>query len=206
MSSILLATRNAHKTREFAALLGPAFPVTDLTSADHLPVVEETGATFAENAILKATTISRLVGETVVADDSGLEVTSLGGAPGVYSARYAATAATDEQNVIKLLAALRERGAGMKERKAQFRCVLALARKGETIGLFDGTVHGHVAHAPTGVAGFGYDPVFVPEGYDRTFAELGDTVKNKISHRARAVAKLRDYLFEKEKGGEIRRP
>jgi XTP/dITP diphosphohydrolase len=190
---LLLATRNAHKTREFATVLAADFAVTDLTGRSDLPEVEETGSTFEENATLKAVTISRDVAGLVVADDSGLEVDALGGAPGVYSARYAGERATDSANVAKLLSAL----AAIKEeqgRSAQFRCVLALARGGELLALFDGVVRGAITAQAAGANGFGYDPIFRPEGTDRTFAELGADAKNAISHRARAIAKLRRFL------------
>ncbi|MDQ6859605.1 MAG: RdgB/HAM1 family non-canonical purine NTP pyrophosphatase [Verrucomicrobiota bacterium] len=201
MQFVLLATRNALKTREFAALTGSEFTVRDATSIPGLAMVEETGATFTENAILKATAISRIVPGLVVADDSGLEVDSLGGAPGVFSARYAGEHASDHENVAKLLATMR--GA---DRAAQFRCVLALSENGETVATFDGVVRGRIADSAAGWNGFGYDPVFVPEGYEQTFAQLGDAVKSAISHRARAAAQLLDYLRENKKGGEDRRP
>ena len=152
--------------------------------------------------MLKAAAASCALPGLIVADDSGLEVHYLGGAPGVYSARYAGENATDEENVAKLLAALRN----TPEREAQFRCVLALAEAGNTIAIFEGIVHGRIALSQAGSGGFGYDPVFVPDGYDRTFAELGPEVKNALSHRARAAAQLRDYLLTNKKGGAKRRP
>ncbi len=193
MRLLLLATRNAHKTREFAALLGPEFEVSDLTGSGDLPEVKETGSTFEENARLKAITISRLVPGLVVADDSGLEVDSLGGAPGVYSARYAGERPTDSANVDKLLSEL----ASLQDpnhRTAQFRCVLAVAREGQLLRLFQGVVRGVITSQPAGTTGFGYDPVFLPEGSHRTFAELGAEAKNAISHRASAVSQLRGFL------------
>lgn len=202
MTSLVLATRNAHKTEELAALLGAEFSVRDLSVLSQLPAIDETGNTFAENAELKAVTVSRIVSGLVVADDSGLEVDSLGGAPGVYSARYAGFDASDEENVAKLL---RELKAG-DQRAAQFRCVLALACDGQVIALFDGVVRGEIALAPSGANGFGYDPIFVPEGFKKTFAELGSAVKNQLSHRARAASRLRDHLLGNKKGGEDRRP
>ena len=201
MLTLLLATRNAHKTREFSELLGGEATVTDLTDRPDFESVEETGQTFEENAILKANAAAARTSGLVVADDSGLEVDSLGGAPGVYSARYAGENASDADNVAKLLAAL-----SGDDRRAQFRCVLALVSRGETAALFEGVARGYIADHPAGADGFGYDPVFVPKGYDRTFAELGPAVKNALSHRARAVAQLRDYLLEYKKGGETRRP
>ena len=192
---LVLATRNAHKTAEFAAILGPQFVVRDLVGARGLPAITETGSTFAENATLKATGISNLVPELVVADDSGLEVDALGGAPGVYSARYAGAHATDAQNISKLLLELRNSGATGVERRAQFRCALVLAKRGEILRAVEGNVIGRITDVAQGSGGFGYDPVFVPEGYRRTFAELGLAVKSRISHRAKAIQQLRDYLL-----------
>ena len=187
---LLLATRNTHKTREFAQLLGNAFQVSDLSSRSDLPIVEETGSTFAENATLKAVAISKCVSGFVVADDSGLEVDALNGAPGIFSARYAGQKATDAENVAKLLREL----SGRTPARARFRCVIALAREGELIRSFDGVVDGHIVDRARGTHGFGYDPVFVPDGFMETFAELGRKVKNDVSHRARAVGQLREFL------------
>ena len=189
MRPLLLATRNAHKTREFAEILGAEFQVQDLTTTD-LAAAEETGRTFAENATLKALAVSRVVDELVVADDSGLEVDALKRAPGVYSARYAGENATDEANVAKLLAAL----ALTKDRAARFTCVIAVAQSGQLLATFTGTVEGAIARSRSGEHGFGYDPVFVPEHHAQTFAELPAAVKNRISHRARAIEQLRAYL------------
>ena len=174
-------------------MLGEEFTVRDLTARSDLPEVEESGSTFAENATLKAVTISRLVPDLVVADDSGLEVDLLGGAPGVYSARYAGERATDADNIAKLLAELAALRIG-DETGAQFRCVLAVAENGRVLHLFDGVVRGVITPRAAGVHGFGYDPVFKPEGSDRTFAELGESAKNAISHRSRAVVQLRAFL------------
>ena len=193
MRHLVLATRNAHKTGEFAALLGPDFTVTDLTQRSDLPEIEETGTTFEENAGLKALAISRLVSGLVAADDSGLEVEALGGAPGIYSARYAGPGASDADNVARLLGDLA--ASGVKHNaEAQFRCVLAVAREGRLLRLFHGVVRGVITSQPAGAAGFGYDPIFKPDGSDRTFAELGAAAKNAISHRARAVTQLRSFL------------
>jgi XTP/dITP diphosphohydrolase len=180
---LLLATRNAHKTREFAQLLGNEFKVVDLDSFPQFEAVEETGGTFAENAILKAITASGKIVDLVLADDSGLEVDALGGAPGIYSARYAGESATDEQNVTKLLRELEL----MSDRSARFRCVLALACGGKLLGTFEGVAEGVIIDAPRGSAGFGYDPIFVPNGFEQTFAELRSEIKNQISHRAKAI-------------------
>ena len=194
MPRLILATRNAHKTREFAEILGGGFVVSDLTGMENVPLVEETGATFEENAILKALSASRSLPGFVVSDDSGLEVALLGGAPGVRSARYAGENATDGENVAKVLAELRKKGAATRECAACFQCVLALAEAGEIVRTFHGTVRGSIVPRPRGARGFGYDPIFVPEGHAQTFAELGGAVKNRLSHRAQAIARLRDYF------------
>jgi XTP/dITP diphosphohydrolase len=191
---LLLATRNSHKTREFAEILGADFAIRDLSRESELPVIEETGATFAENAALKAMATSKqFPGVLVVGDDSGLEVDALNGAPGVYSARYAGEGASDIQNVAKLLAELREH-ASSRPSAARFRCVLALAKEGESLASFEGVVEGTIVEAPRGSDGFGYDPVFQPLGSTRTFAELSPATKNEISHRARAIQLLRANL------------
>ena len=190
---LLIATRNAHKTREFAQLLGSEFRVSDLTEHPGIPVVSENGKSFAENAIIKAVAASKNVDCLVVADDSGLEVHALGGAPGIFSARYAGENATDVQNVEKLLRELCAQSVPTS-RRARFRCVLAVARRGELIDTVDGTVEGNIAEEPRGQDGFGYDPIFVPAGFDHTFAEMPVELKNQLSHRARAVVALRERL------------
>jgi XTP/dITP diphosphohydrolase len=195
MRHLLLATRNAHKTLEFSEILGPQFVVRDLCGESETPVVEETGSTFVENAILKAVAISKQFRGLVVADDSGLEVDALGGAPGVYSARYAGLGASDRDNVARLLSELRQRR-GRPPITARFRCVLALARAGQTLATFDGVVEGTIVESPRGSSGFGYDPVFQPIGSTKTFAELAADEKNQISHRARAIELLRAKLEE----------
>lgn len=193
MHQLLLATRNPHKTREFAEILGPGFGVRDLVDVAQLPVIEETGRTFEANAVLKAVETSKHFPELVVADDSGLEVDALEGAPGIYSARYAGEKATDAANVAKLLGELARRDPAPDS--ARFRCSLALARHGELLGIFEGVIAGTIVRVPRGSAGFGYDPVFRPEGYDQTFAELSPADKNRISHRARAIGSLRAALL-----------
>ncbi|MDQ6765856.1 MAG: RdgB/HAM1 family non-canonical purine NTP pyrophosphatase [Verrucomicrobiota bacterium] len=194
MIPLLLATRNAHKTAEFTKILGGEFAVTDLSSRSELPEVEESGETFGENALLKALAVSGVVSTLVVADDSGLEVDALEGRPGVYSARYAGEGATDERNVAKLLEELR--GVAPSLRTGRFRCALALAREGKTLATFLGSVEGVIADWPRGKNGFGYDPVFVPVAFEQTFAELGEAVKNTISHRANTIRQLRRWLTD----------
>ena len=194
MLRLLLATRNAHKTREFAEILGKEFEVCDFSSVPHALEVEETGTTFEENAVLKALAPSQDRHLFVVADDSGLEVDALDGAPGIHSARYSGQDATDQQNVDKLLSELARRNVSPPKRIARFRCVIALARDGKLLKTFEGIVDGIIVDLPRGEHGFGYDPIFVPNGFDRTFAELPAETKNEISHRAQAARKLAHYL------------
>ena len=197
MFRLLLATHNAHKTREFAQILGPDCEVSDLSSKPDVPKVEENGRTFEENAIAKAVAVSRAVTGLVVADDSGLEVPALGGAPGVYSARYAGAEAKDHENVAKLLSELAVNKLEGASRRARFYCALALACQGELIAVLHGDVTGVIAERPRGDQGFGYDPVFVPAGFDQTFAEMGEEVKNQISHRAQALRGLQQWFARK---------
>jgi XTP/dITP diphosphohydrolase len=152
----------------------------------------ETGATYAENAAVKARAVVAALGAAALGDDSGIEVDALGGAPGIRSARYAGESAGDAGNNARLLAALSGRPAA--ERGARFRCVLALARPGGGETIVDGTCEGRILDAPRGDRGFGYDPLFLPDGQSLTFAELPPGVKNRISHRARAAAALRAAL------------
>jgi XTP/dITP diphosphohydrolase len=188
---LLLATRNQHKTREFSQLLGPNFTHRDLTSEHDLQEIPETGRTFEENAVIKAIAISKIFpDEIVIADDSGLEVKSLDGAPGIFSARYAGENAIDRRNVEKLLRELKN----ATERSARFRCVIALAKNGELITTVVGEVAGTITKSPRGENGFGYDPIFIPEGFEETFAELPSDTKNAVSHRAKAVAELVRYF------------
>ena len=192
MQTLLIATRNAHKTREIGQMLGSGWRVSDLLSFPHSPVMEETGATFEENAMLKALGISRVFTGLVLADDSGLEVDALGGAPGVRSARFAGGNANDAENrraLIQLLKNLRG-----DELKARFRCVMVLATQGELLGSFEGTVEGKVIPEERGFGGFGYDSIFIPNGYSETFAELQPEIKNSLSHRGRALAKVLEFL------------
>lgn len=194
---LTLATRNLHKTREFAEILGSAFEVRDLSTIPEAPAVIEDGKTFEENAILKACAVSRRQAGFVLADDSGMEVVALDGAPGIYSARYAGSSATDAQNITKLLAELQRTKAIGPQRRAQFRCALALARAGTILHLLEGTVEGIISDEPRGNGGFGYDPIFVPEGHSLTFGELPSAVKNRISHRARALARLMQFPLQR---------
>jgi XTP/dITP diphosphohydrolase len=187
---LLLATRNVHKTREFQQILGPTFSIRDLSTHPEDPGIHESGKSFEENATLKAVAASGYLPGLIVADDSGLEVYALGGAPGILSARYASQNASDKQNIDKLLGELARVGAVGSNRSARFRCVIALARQGELVATFDGVVEGIIVDVPRGQRGFGYDPIFVPRGFKQTFAELSEEVKNRISHRAKAIRAL----------------
>jgi XTP/dITP diphosphohydrolase len=192
---LLVATRNAHKTEEIQRILGPQFNVTDLAAHPEIPHIAESGTTFQENAILKAVAVSKRMPGFVIADDSGLEVEALGGAPGIHSARYAGMNATDQEKTDKLLEELTRVGATKNARRARFRCVLTLACKGNVLGAFEGIIKGQIADRPRGSHGFGYDPIFMPEGFQQTFGELAPAEKNQLSHRARALERLRTFLI-----------
>lgn len=192
MQALLVATGNSHKTGEIRTMLGSGYAVSDLSAHPDLPEVEETGTTFLENATLKAVEISKLVDGLVLSDDSGLEVDVLNGEPGVYSARYAGEPCNDTDNNAKLLQALE----GEADRSARFRCVMVLAQGGVLLASFDGAVEGRIIGELRGEGGFGYDPLFVPDGYEQTFAELGGEIKNKLSHRARALEQAAHWLAQ----------
>ncbi len=191
---LLLGTKNRGKLRELFALLKD-LPV-ELLTVEEVPFsdVPETGWTFRENACAKARAISDETGLPVLAEDSGLEVDALGGAPGVRSARFAGEEATDEENLRKLLTLLE--GVPDGERGARFVCVAVVRLPDGTELIAEGELRGRIARAPRGEHGFGYDPVFVPEGYDRTLGELGPSVKDEISHRKRALESLKRRLRE----------
>ena len=200
MNLLVIATHNTHKTGEIRAILGAYFSeITDLTSYPNIPPADETGVTFEENATIKALEASKVLGAgvSVLSDDSGLEVDALDGAPGVYSARYSGEGATDKSNRVKLLAELEKNGARGKERSGRFRCTMVLADNGEKVAVFDGAVEGIITNEEKGEGGFGYDPIFVPDGYCETFGQLSSEVKNKHSHRASALAKAIEYFSSK---------
>jgi len=197
MKTLVFASNNAHKLEEIRAILGNKFDVKSLKDIGSNVDIPETGTTFRENALQKARYVKEHFGFDCFADDSGLQVEALGGEPGVYSARYAVkngrqvTAGNkDDANMDVLL----EKLAGEENRKACFRTCIALIYEGET-HFFDGVVEGHIITEKRGDGGFGYDPLFVPDGYEKTFAEMGNEVKNNISHRAKAVEKLAEFLF-----------
>ena len=189
--TLVLATRNPGKISEIKALL-PGVRVAPAASFTGCPEPEETGRTFEENALIKARAVSLYTGKTALADDSGLEVDALDGAPGVHSARYAGRDPTDQDNIRRLLGALD--GISDAERTARFRCVMAVVVPDGRTWTAEGACEGRILQAPRGDAGFGYDPLFVPEGYENTFAELDAGVKNRISHRALALRRIADVL------------
>ncbi len=194
MIELVVATRNRHKTREIRHILGPEFSVRDLGAHPEVSEIRESGTSFEENAKLKALAASKQLPALVIADDSGLEVDALGGAPGIYSARYAGANATEKDKIDKLLRELARVRATEDGRGARFRCVVVLARNGNLLGTFEGIAEGSIADEARGDSGFGYDPIFIPEGLKQTFGELPTEVKNTISHRAKAVRALADRL------------
>lgn len=193
MHPLLIATKNSHKTAEICAVLGGRFSVSDLCAHPEVAAPEETGKTFSENAAIKALAASRIFEGWVLADDSGLCVDALGGAPGVYSARYAGANASDADNRARLLEEMLP-FPEWTQRRARFQCVLVLAKAGQVRGLFQGSVEGCVLNQEQGVGGFGYDPLFVPDGHQDSFGILPEEVKNTISHRARALSAFQQWL------------
>ena len=201
---IVFATNNQHKLQEIRDILGSEFEIVSLKDIGCDVDIPETGNTLEENAMQKAQYVYDHYNLSCFADDTGLEVEALNGEPGVHSARYAeGTDHDSEANMAKLLRNLE----GKDNRKARFRTVIALIQKQDVcpcgctsikkVNRFEGIVDGSIATEKHGTAGFGYDPIFVPEGYDKSFAELGESIKNGISHRERAVAKLAEYLKQK---------
>ena len=187
---LVFATNNAHKLEEVAAILGDQVELLSLNDISCQTDIPETAETLEGNALLKSSYIYKNYHLDCFADDTGLEVEALNGAPGVYSARYAGGEGHDAQaNMLKLLHELE----GKENRKAQFRTAIALILDGKEY-FFEGVISGEIIKEKRGDSGFGYDPVFMPEGYDRTFAELGNDIKNQISHRALAVQKLCEFL------------
>jgi XTP/dITP diphosphohydrolase len=185
---LLIATGNRHKLREIKMLFDiPGVEIMGLADFGDLPEVVEDGDSFEANAIKKAVTMAEATGVLTMADDSGLEVDALAGAPGVYSARYAGEPTDDAANNRKLLSEL----AGVEDRQARFRCLIALAGPGIKPLTVEGRCEGAIARSPSGENGFGYDPLFVPKGFGCSFAELSDDEKNRISHRGVALAEAR---------------
>ncbi|MDR1585797.1 MAG: non-canonical purine NTP diphosphatase [Prevotellaceae bacterium] len=189
MQKLVFATNNTHKLEEVRFILKDRFTIVGLSDAGCTEDIPETADTLEGNALLKAQYVYEKYGVDCFADDTGLEVAALGGAPGVKSARYAGEEKKSFDNIIKLLHDLKD----ASDRSARFRTVIALIMDGQVVN-FEGSVSGFIAENPRGSSGFGYDPVFVPDGYLSTFAQLAPDEKNKISHRAVAINKLVDYL------------
>lgn len=189
MVTLVFATNNRHKLDEVQKITGAGFRIVSLAEINCREEIPETADTLEGNALLKARYVKEHYGYDCFADDTGLEVEALDNAPGVYSARYAGEEKSPEANIRKLLDELK----GKENRKARFRTVIALILNGKEM-LFEGIVVGEIIPEKRGVSGFGYDPVFIPEGYTETFAEMGNETKNTISHRAEAVKKLDRYL------------
>ena len=190
MAYIVVATGNPHKVEEYEKLLeGQKVELKSLLDYPNFPGVEEDGATFRENAAKKALAACTYCDVPAFADDSGLEVEALDGRPGIYSSRYAAT---DAERISKLLGELK----GVENRRARFVCAIAIAVNGEVIETFEGEVKGRIIDAPRGADGFGYDPVFLPDGYEQTFGEMPQELKNKISHRAVAFKLALNFVEE----------
>lgn len=189
MDEIIMATHNPHKVDELKKIL-PKFNLLSLKELQFRQPIEETGQTLFENALLKVKAVYQATGRPCMADDTGLEVRALRGAPGVYSARYAGINASASQNVSKLLRELE----AADDRTACFRTVIAYMNEYGQYRFFEGCVDGRITETPRGESGFGYDPVFQPEGYSQTFAEMTDELKNQISHRQNALAEFRKYF------------
>jgi XTP/dITP diphosphohydrolase len=197
MKTLCLATRNDHKVQELGHVLSPYWTVR--SSADYPEMAElddiaETGDTFHANATLKAIATSQVVPDYVLADDSGLECDALNGAPGVFSARYGGIPSSSERNNAKLLEELERAAATTPQlRAARFRCVLVLAREGQVVASFEGKCEGTIGLEPKGTHGFGYDPLFVPQGYTRTFGQLSEKTKMTLSHRGQALKRFLEW-------------
>ncbi len=190
---LVFATNNNHKLKEVKQLLPDTIEILSLKDIDSEDEIAETGSTITDNAFIKARYIYEKFGMNCFADDTGLEVDSLGGRPGVYSARFAGPACRSEDNIKKLLTELK----GIENRKANFRTAICLMIDGVAT-VFEGRVDGVITLDESGDKGFGYDPIFLPNGYDKTFAQMSDAEKNAISHRGVAVRKLVDYLSKLE--------
>ncbi|MBC7778287.1 MAG: non-canonical purine NTP diphosphatase [Phycisphaerae bacterium] len=190
LHTLVFATNNAHKAREVEQILGPGFEIKTLKDIGCHEEIEETEPTLEGNALLKARYVKEKYGYDCFSEDTGLEVESLDGAPGVHTARYAGEAKSPEANIALLLKNLEEKSS----RSARFRTIIALTFDGKET-LLEGICEGRIALEKQGTGGFGYDPVFIPNGFDESFAELGDAVKNRISHRAIATEKFKEMLI-----------
>lgn len=194
MNKLVFATNNKYKLEEVKSVVADQFQILNLKDIDCRDELPETAETLEGNALMKAQFLYDKYGLNCFADDTGLEVEALGGRPGVYSARYAGAENDAQKNMDKLLGELQ----ATINRKARFRTVVALIEQGKPT-YFEGVVEGQITEQKSGNTGFGYDPIFIPNGYTQTFAELGDDIKNKISHRALAIQKLSEYLKQEIK-------
>ena len=194
MKHIIIATKNKGKAKEFKQFFAPHCidAISLLEISEEIKDIDETGNTFAENAMIKAEEMRDLLQQPILADDSGLEIDALDGRPGIYSARYAGEEKNDQANIDKVLDDLRM--VSFTKRTARFVCVLAVARPGHTTIYRTGTCEGFIALSQKGDNGFGYDPIFIPNGYTCTMAELSSEEKNKISHRSKALEKLEEWI------------
>ncbi|MFZ3588367.1 XTP/dITP diphosphatase [Bacillus sp. DJP31] len=193
MKKIIIATKNSGKVKEFQAFFEKnGYEVLSLLDISGAPDIEETGSTFKENALLKAEGIANVLNEIVIADDSGLSVDALDGEPGIFSARYAGIHKNDLDNINKVLHELS--GIQASKRTARFHCALALAVPSKSTIVVEGICEGHITKEPMGTNGFGYDPIFIPKELYQTMAQLSKEEKNKISHRAHALKKLREQI------------
>lgn len=189
MKQLNIATNNAHKITEIRNIL-PEFKIMGLKDLGILADIEENGHTLEDNALIKAKYLHRLTNEMSIGEDTGLEVKALSGEPGVKSARYAGPKCDANDNQNKLLHQLE----GVQDRTARFRTVIAVVNRDGSFQIFEGKVNGQISESKRGTNGFGYDPIFIPDGYDMTFGEMAEDEKNKMSHRARAVEKLMEYF------------
>ena len=199
INRLVIATGNTHKTEEIRKLLGPYIKIIeDLKLYPEIGEIDETGLTFEENASLKAFAVGEFLGENslVLSDDSGLEDCALSGEPGVFSARYAGENASDDENRKKLLRKLNEIDSDISDWSASFKCVMTLVKGSDKLATFEGSVQGTICEEERGENGFGYDSIFIPEGYENTFAELPSETKNSISHRYQALEAFKKWLSE----------
>lgn len=199
---LVLATRNKKKIEEIKRITeGLKITIFTLNDFPGCPEVIEDGIAFEENAIKKAVAVAKYTGKAALADDSGIEVYALNGAPGILSARYAGKDADDRKNIEKLLSEMQS--VSIEQRGARFVCCIALALSEGSIHTFHGYAEGTVGREPKGVRGFGYDPLFYPDGYDRTFAEMTDEEKDKLSHRGKAIRKVQEFFITQYRNSSI---
>lgn len=194
MKEIIFATHNSHKLAEVNTIFDGKVKLIGLNDLHFYEEIEETADTLEGNALLKANAIYKKFNKSCFADDTGLEIDALDGSPGVFSARYAGQPTDSKRNIQKVLHEMEQK----KNRKAKFRTVITFIASNGAVYSFEGIVHGKIAASPIGKDGFGYDPIFIPDGYDKSFSQLSANEKNNISHRGKAISKLADFLFAKQ--------